>query len=278
MKLRTLARALLRRWYAVIAGLVALGGLCYSVYNVVPADFKTTGGIVLLPSSETMGKGSNPYLYLTGLGQAMDVLTRRMSAPDVEAQFTDNHPDASYTIAADVTSGSSILVITVKSRTSADATATMEAIVKAVPHELSAMQEDLKVPAYSRISSMPVAEPTKPTVEGKARLQATAAAGAAGFLAVVALTALLDGLLLRRSRRRAARGATSVRASRTVSGPLHSTEISSDERVDRETSLDDRSRVLVPASVADAGPVIEDRAATQTAPRRRKHQVSGERR
>jgi hypothetical protein len=277
MKLRTLARALLRRWYAVVAGLLALVGLCYSVYSVVPADYKTTGSIVLLPSSETMGKGSNPYLYLTGLGQAMDVLTRRMSAPDVDAQFTRDHPAASYTIAADVTSGSSILVVTVKSRTSADATATMEAIIGAVPRELSAMQDELKVPAYSRISSMPVAAPTTPTVEGKARLQATAAAGAAGFIAVMALTALLDGLLLRRSRRRAAAGETSARASRSIRGPLHAGGASVDDDVSGEPSHDDRSRVLVPVAAADGGAVIDDGEAAPAAPRRRKHQVSGER-
>lgn len=252
MKLRTLGRALLRRWYVALAGLAALAGLCNAVYGMVPVDYKTTGSVVLLPSAESMGKGTNPYLYLTGLGQAMDVLTRRMAAPDLVARLTVGHPSASYTVLPDVTSGSSILVVTVKSRSGADAQATMAAVVDAVPVELAAMQEELKVPAASRISSMPVAQPTDPIADGKPRLQATAGAGAAGLLVVLVLTAFLDGLLLRRSGRRSVRTDRSPRRMRQAAiGATGPGEISGAEEPDR---------VLVPVSAADSA-------------RRQKHQV-----
>jgi hypothetical protein len=50
-----------------------------------------------------------------------------------------------------------------------------------------------------------------------------------------------------------------------------------DDDVSGEPSHDDRSRVLVPVAAADGGAVIDDGEAAPAAPRRRKHQVSGER-
>ncbi|WP_413250412.1 hypothetical protein [Sinomonas flava] len=254
MKLRTLGRALLRRWYVVVAGLAALAGLCYVVYGIVPVDYKTSGSVVLLPSAESMGKGTNPYLYLTGLGQAMDVLTRRMAAPDVAARLTMGHPSASYTVLPDVTSGSSILVVTVKSRSASDAQATMAAVIDAVPAELAGMQDELKVPAPSRISSMPVAQPTDPLADGKPRLQATAGLGAAGLLGVLVFTGFLDGLLLRKSRRAGRKEAAAHSIGQPVFGASGSDPV-------RSVDSADPDRILVPALDADSG-------------RRQKHQVS----
>lgn len=194
---------MLRRWYAVLAGLLAVGGLSYYLYGAVPVDYKATGNVVLLPSAESVGKDGNPYLFLTGLNQAMDVLTRRLSAPDTVGLLTHGHPGSSFIAAADETSGSSILLVTAKGRTPADATSLVAAVVDDVPSELAAMQDDLKVPQSSRISSMKVAAPTAPIVDAKSRIQVVAGTGIAGLVAVVLLTALLDGLLLRWARRRA---------------------------------------------------------------------------
>lgn len=268
MKLRTLGRALLRRWYVAVAGLAALAGLCYATYGLIPVDYKSSSSVVLLPSAESMGKGTNPYLYLTGLGQAMDVLSRRMSASDVTERLTAGHLGASYTVLADVTSGSSILVVTAKSRSSADTQATLAAVVAQVPVELAAMQDELKVPAPSRISSMPVAPATSPLVDGKPRLQATAGAGAAGLLAVVVLTAFLDGLLIRRASRRTLRKAESPRP---TGRPVHGERSSTRSR--RADS--DSDRVLVPLLAAEATGASPARAQASSGnePRRRKQQA-----
>lgn len=265
MKLRTLGRAMLRRWYALIAGLLAVGGLSYYLYGVVPVDYKTTGSVVLLPSAESVGNGGNPYLFLTGLGQAMDVLSRRMSAPDVMARLTNGQRHSTYTAVPDVTSGSSILVVTVSSGSSADAEATMAAILGDVPSELEAMQDELKVPTASRISSMQVAEPTAPVVNSKPRLQATAAAGAAGLLLVILGTALLDGLLLRRSLRREGKraGGKEPRGAKRRSredGPQNT----------------DPSPVLVPGRDPDSEMVLDD-VLGDTEPVRQQRRVSSER-
>lgn len=129
----------------------------------------------------------------------------------------------------------------------------MAAVVDAVPVELATMQDELKVPAASRISSMPVAQPTDPVVDGKPRLQATAGAGAAGLLAVLVLTAFLDGLLLRRSSRRSVRTEGSPRRTRrAMIGTTGSDEVS--------RAAEESDRVLVPVAAADPA-------------RRQKHQV-----
>jgi hypothetical protein len=199
MKLRTLGAAVLRRWYVAIAGLLAVGGLSYLLYGMIPVDYKTIGSVVLLPSTKTVGAGGNPYLYLGGLGQAMDVLTRRVTAIDVTDRLTAPYPKSSYTALPDVTAGSSIMVVTVKARTATESTALLNRILAETPRQLSVMQDELKVPDDSRIASMQVAQPTDPILDGKPRLQAVAGAGAAGVLLVLLMTATVDGVLLRRA-------------------------------------------------------------------------------
>lgn len=202
MKLRTIGRAIVRRWYVFVGGLLAVAGLAYALYGAVPVDYKATASVVLLPASSSVGAGGNPYLFLGGLSQAMDVLTRRLSAPDLSEQMIRAHAPSSYTVAPDVTSGSSIILVTVKARSGADASAVLAAVLADIPSELTSMQDELKVPNASRISSMQVAPSSTPTVDAKPRIQTVAAASVAGVVGVLALTALTDGLLLRRRARR----------------------------------------------------------------------------
>jgi ElaB/YqjD/DUF883 family membrane-anchored ribosome-binding protein len=169
---------------------------------MIPVDYKSTGSLVLLPSSKAVGTGGNPYLFLGGLGQAMDVLTRRMTAPEVSDKLGEEYPKSTYTALPDVTSGSSIMVVTVKARTSAESSELLDAVLSQAPKQLAAMQDELKVPEESRISSMQVATPAEPIVDGKPRVQAVVGAGAAGLLLVLLMTAFLDGVLLRRAARR----------------------------------------------------------------------------
>ncbi|WP_369046944.1 hypothetical protein [Sinomonas sp. P10A9] len=260
MRLRTVLRALLRRWYAVIAGLLGVAGLCAYLYGVVPADYKTSGSVVLLPSSEAVGPGGNPYLYLNGLGQAMDVLTRRLSAPDAVERLTQGHPMASYVAAADITSGSSILVVAVKSRSANESADLVQAILADVPSELASMQDELRVPAQSRISSVRVAPPPAPVIDSKTRIQAVAAAGVGSLLALVLLIAMLDSLLLRYARRRSAR----ARIEPTGAGTGGTVPLSTD------------ALVLVPVPAGEARIEEEMRGLEpNTAPRRRDRRAFG---
>ncbi|WP_138414931.1 hypothetical protein [Sinomonas gamaensis] len=212
MKLRMVGWALVRRWYAALAGLIVVGAACALAYVSVPVDYKASGSLVLLPSAQSVGSGGNPYLFLGGLGQAMDVLTRRMAAAETVDKFSAQYPKMSYTALPDVTSGSSILVVAVKARSSATAEQALAAILADVPTELTAMQDSLHVPATSRISSMPVADPSPPVPDTKGQIQAVGAVGAAGIVLVVLFTALLDGLLLRQKRRREGGGGRKIAA------------------------------------------------------------------
>jgi hypothetical protein len=217
MKLRMVGWALIRRWYAALGGLIVVGAVCALAYVSVPADYKASGSLVLLPSAQSVGSGGNPYLFLGGLGQAMDVLTRRMAAAETVEKFSAQYQKMSYTALPDVTSGSSILVVAVKARSAATAEQALAAILADVPTELTTMQDSLHVPATSRISSMPVAEPSPPVRDTKGQIQAVGAVGAAGTVLVVLFTALLDGLLLRQKRRREGGGGGRKTAARSGS-------------------------------------------------------------
>jgi hypothetical protein len=205
MSLKVLLQRIMRRWYCVLAGLLAVAGLCYWVNAHTPVQYRIQGSVVLLPSSETVG-GGNPYLFLTGLGQAMDVVTRRITAPAVKDPIAGLYPHTTYTATADQTNGSSILLVSVTSDTQSGAHAVLSTVMAQVPKILVGMQDELSVPQQGRIGSMPVTSQQEPTVDSKSRTQLLVLAAVGGLALILLLTALIDGLILKASSRRSARG------------------------------------------------------------------------
>ncbi|MGY3567069.1 hypothetical protein [Sinomonas sp. RB5] len=204
MSLKVLIQRVIRRWYCLLAGLLAVAGLCYWVGVHTPVQYRIQGSVVLLPSSETVG-GGNPYLFLTGLGQAMDVVTRRLTAPSVREPIADTYPHTAYTAAADQTNGSSILLVSVTGDTESAARGVLSAVMAQVPKILVGMQDQLSVPPQGRIGSMPVTSQQEPTVDSKSRVQLLALSAVGGVALTLLLTALLDGLISKWTSRRGSR-------------------------------------------------------------------------
>jgi len=202
MYLRDLKASLLRRWYLVVLGLLLTAGLCAAAYKVVPATYQAEASVVLLPPSISVVEGGNPYLYLGGLGQALDVLTRALQSDNAQKPITEAHPDATYTALPDRTTTGPILLVTVEGPTSEETLATLQAILDSVPPALANLQEQLAIPAGSRITSMNLAVDDEPTKIQKDRTRALLAAAAVGLVGTILLTGLLDGLLTSRRTRK----------------------------------------------------------------------------
>lgn len=198
MQLKELIRSLARRWYMVLAGLALTTGMCAVAYEKVPATYEASGSLVLMPPSATVGSTGNPYLYLVGMSQALDVLTRRANAAEVRGPLLEDFPAMTYSVDADRSTSGAVVVVKVSSPNPNETMDGLKAALATVPATLKAMQDELSVPDYSRINLKTIVVAPEPTVENKAQLQLLIVTAGAGAVGTVLLARFLDGLLLAR--------------------------------------------------------------------------------
>jgi hypothetical protein len=202
MQLKELIKSLARRWYVVLAGLALTAGMCAVVYEKIPATYEASGSLVLMPPSATVGATGNPYLYLVGMSQALDVLTRRANAAEVRGPILENFRDLTYSVDADRSTSGAVVVVKVSSPRPNETMGGLKAALATVPATLKAMQDELSVPDYSRINLKTIVVAPESTMENKAQLQLIIVTAGAGVVGTVLLARMLDGLLLARRMRR----------------------------------------------------------------------------
>ncbi|MEV8182572.1 hypothetical protein [Specibacter sp. NPDC078692] len=205
MYLRELGLTLLRRWYFVVIGLLITGGLTYLVFDEAPISYSATASAALLPPSSVVGPGGNPFLYMGGLNQALDILSKSLTSDQSRQDLLGDRTGYEFDAGQDHTTSGPILLITAEAPTPAGALATMQAVLDSVPTTLQSLQVDLNVPPASRITSAPLTVAIKPTLISKTRTQYTGIFGVAGLAMTLLFTGLLDGILVNRRTRRAAK-------------------------------------------------------------------------
>lgn len=201
MRLRDTMNALRRRWYLLALGLVVTAVGCFFVFDQTPADYEARGSMVLMPPPATVGDEGNPFLFLGGMGQALDVLNRHVNAAEVTEPVLDAHPGTTYTIDPDPSTSGSIIQIVATGPSPKAAMAVLYDALGTVPVALDAMQNDLQIEDYLRISVMPVVVDDEATKDDKDRLQALIFAAATGIVATILLVGIVDGVLLSAGRR-----------------------------------------------------------------------------
>jgi hypothetical protein len=198
MRLKELIRSLARRWYIVLAGLALTAAMCALVFEKVPATYEASGSLVLMPPSATVGNTGNPYLYLVGMSQALDVLTRRANAAEVRGPILEKFPAMTYSVDADRSTSGAVVVVEVSSPSPSETMGALNAALATVPATLKAMQDELSVPDFSRINLKTIVVAPEATMENKAQLQLIIVTAGAGVVGTVLLARMLDGLLLAR--------------------------------------------------------------------------------
>ncbi|KRD42980.1 hypothetical protein ASE38_01430 [Cellulomonas sp. Root930] len=216
MQLKDLSATLLRRWYLTLGGLLAVGAICIAVFELIPASFETEANVVLLPPESSVGEGGNPYLYLGGLDQATDVLTRALTSDASRTQVLETLGHADYDVLPDWATSGPILIVTGRGTTAEQAEEVRNTVLESVPSTLVVLQKALNVPDDSQITSMVLTSDDEPTAVMKSRMRAVAAAGVASLVGVFMLIGLIDGLLTSRSR---GRGRRRVAAAANVRPP-----------------------------------------------------------
>lgn len=198
MVLSDMLRSLLRRWYIVVLGVILTAAGVYGAYTVTPVTYSATSTVVLLPPEKSVKDGDNPYLYLGGLGQALNVLVITMNSAASQEQVIGSNPDQSFTLEQDATSTGPIIQISVAAPTDDQAIALVEKVTAQVPLALNALQDELKVPADAKIGTMTLAQSREAETENKRQLQLMAVAAGGGSVATVLFVAALDKFLAKR--------------------------------------------------------------------------------
>ena len=76
-----LGQVLLRRWYLLLVGVLCAVGAGFVTFQAVPPGYTASAEVLLLPPDPTVPEDGNPYLSLSGLTPAGDVLARALSDP-----------------------------------------------------------------------------------------------------------------------------------------------------------------------------------------------------
>ena len=205
MNLRDFVGSLARRWWVLVIGIALTATAAVNVYQLVPPTYTASASVVLLPPKTLVGDVGNPFLYLGGLSQAVDVLTRKVAAAEVSDPITRANPDSKFDIYSDTSSSGPIIVIFGEGPTEAAALDVVADVLAATPAALQDMQENLAVSSDSLITLDTLAVDEKPKVDQKSRIQAALGVAGVGLVLTLLLAAAVDSLLLARRSRLAAK-------------------------------------------------------------------------
>lgn len=202
MKFADILSALRRRWYLVVPGLVLAAAATFGAWTLAGDDYQRTATQVLLPGASSVPEDGNPYLYIGGLGQAADIVVRALSSPNVLDPVVRAHPGTDVTVERDPSTSGPVFVITVLAPTDRDAEAAVDSLVATTATVLDELQDEQDISARDRITVMPIFVDDESVVDRKNRLMITAFVAAGSVVIVLALSALADGIVLSRARRR----------------------------------------------------------------------------
>ncbi|GAB3087112.1 hypothetical protein [Nocardioides zeae] len=205
MDLHALLRALLRRWYVAAAALTIALTVTVAAAGAAPATTTARTSVLLLPPTADLDGAANPYLYLSGLGQATDVLIARLNGDDVAEPVQERHPGVTILVARDGTTTGPILLVTATGADPAEATSAVQDVLALVPEELADLQQSLAVPDRYTITSTALTGVDLEPPDTTGRTRAMLAVGVLGVGAAVLVTCAVDRLLGRWAERRRAR-------------------------------------------------------------------------
>jgi hypothetical protein len=194
--------SLVRRWYIMLFGLLLTAGMCWAVQERVPVTYEAKGSQVLMPPSATVGAEGNPYLYLGGMSQALDVLIRHVTAAEVTKPVLDAFPDTKYSVQADRSTSGSILVVSASGSTPEATLGVLHSALDKIPVALKGMQDELAIADKFRIDVRTVVVDSQATKDDQSQMRMMMLAAAAGIVGTVLLTAMVDGFLSGRKKAR----------------------------------------------------------------------------
>ncbi len=203
MYVREAFRSLLRRWYLVAIALALTAAAAWGLAQLVEPTYKATASVVLVPPETTLGDTGNPYLFLGGLDQTVDVLARSMNSGATRDSIAAADPSGDFAAVADFTTSAPIILASAEDSSPAGADRLLDEVLARVSKNLAALQSDLAVQSKSQITAQVVSRTAEPEVMQKARYRQLVM-GTCGVLVLLLFPiAVIDSLLQRRRLSRA---------------------------------------------------------------------------
>lgn len=196
MHMNDTARSILRRWYIFLFGMLITAALGWAVFDKFPPTYTAQGSLLFMAPENTIGVSGNPYLFLDGMSQSLDVVVRRAAAVEVTTPILDRFQGASYVVEADRTTSSPVIVVTAEASSEKSALGTVDAALETVRKSLLTMQEEVDVRKDMRMTTMDLVIDKKATLKTKTRLQLAIGVIGAGVVGTTLFTGFIDGWIL----------------------------------------------------------------------------------
>jgi hypothetical protein len=194
-------RVLRRRWYVVLAGVLATLALCWAAATLAPAKYEVTSSVLFLPPETIVGgEPTNPYLNLGGLDGVADVLSTALQSTSVEEAIKDAGLDAEYEVNRDTTLSSPVVVLNVLGTSPKDALGAQTFLLDRLPARLDELQQGVGVPTSATITSTVITEDETPKANRKSQIRALLVVAVLGLGGTYLAAAVVDGVLLGRTR------------------------------------------------------------------------------
>jgi hypothetical protein len=200
-------RALGRRWYVLVAGLLMTAGLAWGAYSITPPTYTANGLVLLLPSETSVGPGGNPFLALSNLDQPAGILVAYFSGATAQAEVKANAPTAQYQVSINSSTRGPIIEVDVTDKSAKGALSALDYLTAQIPVELQNLQKQVDAPADAVITSMPLTVDAKAKADYSGTIRMVITAIIVGLLVTGLVAFGLDGLLLHRRARQQAQAA-----------------------------------------------------------------------
>lgn len=229
MDLVQLFRALGRRWYAVLAGLIVITAGAFLTFRYVPVTYDAKASLLLIPPTKTVVESNgNPFLNLGGLNVVAGVLSLNLTDSTTVKLIAPPSSKATYTVSPDQTIPGSVLDIAVSARNPQQALDILTSVESLATVRLAQLQDQVSAPQDSQARIMTITNNDKATPNISSLSRALIVVIAAGIVLTFLLTISLDTILRRRKARKAAKAhAHSSNPETTQSRPEENVEPSS---------------------------------------------------
>jgi hypothetical protein len=195
-------RAIVRRWYVVLAGLCVTAALAFGASVVNPPEYSVRGLVLLLPSAETVGVGGNPFLSLSGLDLPARLIVAYFQSEAMQSEISEVSPTAEFGVDIEESTRGPVIAIDVTDDSEEGALATLSFIAAEIPENLDRLQDEVEAPPQSRVGSMPLTIDEEAVPETSGTMRLVLAAIGVGIVATLIVTFAVDRLLLGSGRRR----------------------------------------------------------------------------
>ncbi|TFC19828.1 hypothetical protein E3O19_02440 [Cryobacterium algoritolerans] len=256
MKLSELLRAMGRRWYVVLAGLIVVSGLAYLTLRFIPLTYDVKSSILLLPPTSTLEEGGNPFLNLGGLDVAAGVLAKSLSDSETTRSVIPTGSKGKYTVEKDASVSGSVLEVAVSDTSATGAFRTLNAVLALADTRMVDLQLSAKALPKSEIRLMVITNNTVAEPNYSALARTLIVVVTAGLVFTLLLAVSVDALVRRRvGRRQRAVLKPSRRSRRGNAARPQSSDLSGttpeDTTVGNAAALDD-------ARLAEASPLVSE--------------------